>query len=292
MAVPASNRHEPRRDGRRDDTSAGQGRSDDATPASATTAGLTATEFASAVTAISSAFGDPTRRDVFLQVHESGEGVTAAEVAARFRLHVNVARHHLDKLAAGGYVEAVVDRAPGSGAGRPSKRYRAATPELPAPLPIRHDAVVLELLNRSLALLPPEQAEALAEQVGEEHGRALAASMGDLADAQRSIRAALHLVADAMTAHGFDARVDPKPGELRIVAGHCPFGGAPIAHPILCAVDRGMVKGMLAALYGESSPHLESSQLDGSDTCTTKVEVGHVGAGGAGASTHPPDPPA
>ena len=62
-------------------------------------------DFASAVTAISAAFGDPTRRDIYLYAHSCAEGVTATETAEHFELHPNVARHHLDKLASGGYVE-------------------------------------------------------------------------------------------------------------------------------------------------------------------------------------------
>ena len=45
-----------------------------------------------------------------------------------FELHPNVARHHLDKLAGGGYLEVAIDRGAGGGAGRPSKRYRASAP--------------------------------------------------------------------------------------------------------------------------------------------------------------------
>ncbi|MPY95731.1 MAG: helix-turn-helix domain-containing protein [Acidimicrobiia bacterium] len=264
MATRARNRH----GARGMDSEAGQPVPGQPTPP------LSATEFASAVTAISSAFGDPTRRDVFLLVHESEAGVTAAEVAERFGLHVNVARHHLDKLAAGGYVEVVVDRIRGSGAGRPSKRYRATAAELAAPMPIRHDVVLIQLLKRALELLPREQAEELAEEVGSDYGRAMASAMGDVAESQRSFRAALHMVADAMTAHGFDARVDGSGrDELKIVAEHCPYGGAEVIHPVLCAVDRGMVKGMLAALYGDSSPRLESSLLSGFDACTTAVDT-------------------
>ncbi len=84
---------------------------------------LSAGEFAAAVSAISSAFGDPTRRDIYLWIRESGRGVTVAEVAERFELHPNVARHHLDKLVAGGYVEAGTATPNGAKAGRPSKRY-------------------------------------------------------------------------------------------------------------------------------------------------------------------------
>jgi hypothetical protein len=50
---------------------------------------LNPTDFASAVSAITSAFGDPTRREIFLFAHESEQGVTASEVAQRFELHAN-----------------------------------------------------------------------------------------------------------------------------------------------------------------------------------------------------------
>ena len=71
---------------------------------------MTSTEFSSAVTAITSAFGDPTRREIYLFVHQRPEGVTAGEVAERFALHANVARHHLDKLTAGGASTDELDR--------------------------------------------------------------------------------------------------------------------------------------------------------------------------------------
>ncbi len=246
-------------------------------------AALNPTEFASAVTAISSAFGDPSRRDIFLFLHEVGDGATAAEVAERFGLHVNVARHHLDKLAAGGYAEVVVARGHRSGAGRPSKRYRPTEPQLSPQVPVRHDVVLVNLLKRALALLPRETAEALAEEVGAEYGQAMAAAMGDAAETQRSFRAALHAVADAMTAHGFAAHVGGEVSgarvagegtplnQLRIVAEHCPFGGAEVVHPVICAVDRGMIRGMMGALYGDNLPTAGSSMLQGDDACEFEV---------------------
>jgi len=230
---------------------------------------LSPTEFASAVTAIASAFGDPTRRDIFLFAHEEPEGVTASAVAERFDLHVNVARHHLDKLAAGGYLEVATER-PSGGAGRPSKRYRATEPEVTLDVNVRHDDVLVTLLGRALESLPPGRAQALAEEVGEEYGRTMAASMGAEA-AQRSFRAALHAVADALTAHGFAARAEKHGDELRIVSEHCPFGGAAVEHPVICAVDRGMVKGMLGAIYGETSPVTEASRSTGDEICVTAV---------------------
>jgi predicted ArsR family transcriptional regulator len=232
---------------------------------------LSPTEFASAVTAIASAFGDPTRRDIFLHVHERPDGVTASEVAERFELHANVARHHLDKLAAGGYLEVGVERAGGGGAGRPSKRYRATEHEMSLDINVRHDDVLVTLLGRALEALPPETAQLLAEEVGEEYGRAMASALGGDASAPRSFRTALHAVADALTAHGFAAHAEKHGNELRIVSEHCPFGGAAVEHPVICAVDRGMVKGMLGALYGDTSPVTESSRPTGDEICVTAV---------------------
>jgi predicted ArsR family transcriptional regulator len=236
---------------------------------------LTPTEFASAVTAITSAFGDPTRRAVYLFAHESPEGVTAAETAEQFALHPNVARHHLDKLASGGYLEVSLERAANSGAGRPSKRYRATDASVTIELPVRHDDVLVTLLGRAPALLPRDTAEQMAEEVGIEFGRAMARSLGDRADrtgdTQRSFRAALHAVANALTAHGFAAHAESRDGKLRIVSEHCPFGDAAIEHPVICAVDRGMVKGMLTALVGENSTDLQSSLPMGDRVCITNV---------------------
>jgi predicted ArsR family transcriptional regulator len=233
---------------------------------------LTPTEFASAVTAITSAFGDPTRREIYLYVHEQAEGATASEVAEQFALHANVARHHLDKLAGGGYVEVAVERAAKSGAGRPSKRYRVTAPDMALELPVRHDDVLVTLLGRALAMLPREQAEAMAEEVGLEYGKAMATAMAPGSEGHRSFQTALHAVADALTAHGFAAHAEKHGDELRIVAEHCPFGGAAVEHPVICAVDRGMVKGMLATLYGAATAETEMSLPMGDDHCITAIQ--------------------
>ncbi|HET6954196.1 MAG TPA: helix-turn-helix domain-containing protein [Acidimicrobiales bacterium] len=237
---------------------------------------LSPTDFASAVTAITSAFGDPTRREIYLFVHENDAGVTAGEVAERFDLHPNVARHHLDKLVAGAYVEVSAARPPGGGgAGRPSKRYRVVASDISLDLPLRHDDVLVELLGRALAELGHDRAEALAEAVGIDYGAAMAASMGPGSDRHRSFQSALHAVADALTAHGFAAHAERHGQQLRIVSEHCPFGGAAIEHPVICAVDRGMVKGMLSALYGHDTLTETALSLPkGAEHCVTSVQGG------------------
>lgn len=229
--------------------------------------------FAAAVTAVTSAFGDPTRREIYLFVRSS-PGTTASEVAARFSLHPNVARHHLERLASGGYVEVTMERAAGNGAGRPSKRFRASGNDLTLDFLTRRDDLLVLLLQEALQLLGPDAAEAMAERVGEEYGRTLAGQMSP-GDTQRSLRTAMHAIADTLTAHGFAAHAEDQGTSTAVVASNCPFGDAASQHPVLCAVDRGMVKGLLAGLCGEAGGVvpvvLSSSRARGDDACAAVV---------------------
>ncbi len=230
---------------------------------------LNPTEFANLVNAITSAFGDPTRRDIYLLVHEHPDGLTASEVADATGLHANVARHHLDKLVGGNYVE--VTQRPSAKAGRPAKVYRAAEPGLHLEFDVGHDDILVTLLGKALSRLGDEAAAELAEEVGLQFGRQMASSMGGSPDGQRSFRSALHVVADALSAHGFSAHAERHGEELRIVSGHCPFGDVAIEHPVICAVDRGMVKGLLGSLYGETTVALSASVAQGDDECVADV---------------------
>jgi predicted ArsR family transcriptional regulator len=222
--------------------------------------------FSAAVAAVTSAFGDATRRHIYLFTREV-DGATAGEVARKFALHPNVARHHLDKLAAGGYLDVTLDHA-APGAGRPSKRYRPSTRETTVPMPPSPNELVINLLVRALAALDPAVADDLAEEVGEEYGRSLAAQMAP-GESQRSMRTAMSAVVDALTAHGFAARAESDHATTWVIREHCPFGEVVLEHPVLCAVDRGMVKGLLAGLCGDEVPVQLSSRALGDESCSS-----------------------
>jgi predicted ArsR family transcriptional regulator len=235
---------------------------------------MSGSEFSAVVAAVTSAFGDPTRRQVYLFVRDSSSGVTASQVAQRFSLHPNVARHHLDKLAAGGYLEVFSARPQISGAGRPSKRYRASGPAPVLEPSKRGEDLLLALLAGALEMLPQEDAEQMAEQVGFAYGSKLAGSMA-VGEGQRSFRSALRAVADALTAHGFAAHAEARGRSLTLVKEACPFFDAAQQHPVICAVDRGMVRGMLSALYGGATgPTESSSRAMGDESCTTCLSAG------------------
>jgi predicted ArsR family transcriptional regulator len=231
---------------------------------------LDANLFAGYVSAVTSAFGDPTRREIYLFARGPSEGVTAADVAARFHLHPNVARHHLDKLAAGGYLDVALTRP--ETAGRPSKRYRAVAPLQPLDFTPRRDDLVATLLVRTIERLDPAEASALAEDVGFEYGQSLAARMAPIEGQRSSVKAAMAAVADALTAHGFAAHTGTLAGALTIVAEACPFGISAQRFPhVMCAIDRGMVRGMLSGLYGETQPEQAETRPSGAAHCVTRV---------------------
>ena len=128
-------------------------------------------------------------------------------------------------------------------------------------LPARHDDLLVTLLGRrARRCSAPTQAEAMAEEVGFEYGRCARGAgwtpgrRPPLVPAPRS-----HAVADALTAHGFAAHAEAR-GER---APHRRPSTARSAGPrasthVICAVDRGMIRGMLAGLYGETSPRVRA----------------------------------
>jgi predicted ArsR family transcriptional regulator len=232
----------------------------------ATAVAPTGEEFSAAVTAATTMFGDPTRRRIYLFARENPRGVTASQAAEHTNLHPNVARHHLDKLAAGGYLDVVADVTEGR-SGRPSKRYRSTGKPIDLEFPARRHDLIVSLLSKALELLPDDVASAMAEEVGQHYGRELAMQLNP-GDRQRSMRSALHTVADALTAHGFAAHTEAREGSMSIVRDHCPFGDLSASHPVICAVDRGMVRGMLAELYGETSQTaFIAMRTQGDDSC-------------------------
>jgi predicted ArsR family transcriptional regulator len=87
----------------------------------------------------------------------------------------------------------------------------------------------------------------------------------------------MQAVADALTAHGFAAHAEGRNDHLRIINNHCPFGEVATEHPVICAVDRGMVRGMLGELYdaeaegGLGDVTTESSFAKGDTFCSTAV---------------------
>ena len=239
--------------------------------------GLSADEFNSVVSAVTNAFGDPTRREIYLFVRDAGDGgVTAGEVAERFDLHPNVARHHLEKLTGGGYLVVEIGRAPGDGQrprrGPPVEALprRSARRHARAPAQARRPARGSARDARSTRSGPSRPRRSPTRSASSTG----ASSRRGWTRPRVTVRCAPRSAPSPTRSPRTGSPRTPKhaAGSLAIVSECCPFGETAQRYPhVVCALDRGMIRGMLAGLYGETSPRFEASRPDGDDHCVARV---------------------
>ena len=219
--------------------------------------------FTATVTSLAHSFGDNTRRKIYLYLREH-PGATATELAEHCHVHPNVVRHHLEKLTEAGYV--TFENVPKATVGRPAKGYRVCDTDVVMEGSLRRDALLVALLEMALERLGPEAAETLAHDVGFQYGKDIALA-GPPAETQPTIRHAMTSIANVLTAHGFAARVEDNENVQSVVSDNCPFGSAAQTHPVLCAVDRGLITGMLDGVGARSAQVTLTSRARGDDDC-------------------------
>ncbi|MGA9598040.1 MAG: helix-turn-helix domain-containing protein [Acidimicrobiia bacterium] len=219
---------------------------------------------------LAATLGDATRRGIYITVRESIEPVTAAQIADLFHIHVNVARHHLDRLVSDGYLQVTTlqrTERRGPGAGRPAKYYETTAKEISVQFPLRRYDLLAELLARMVERLAPDTAGELAEDIGREYGRELAAEVGLARDS--GFETAVQAVARVMLGVGFGSEADTA--ERRIVTSFCPFGATASKHPeLVCKLDQGIVAGLLESANAAGTPVVTPHVHPGGD-CLTEI---------------------
>ena len=136
------------------------------------------------------------------------------------------------------------------GAGRPSKRFFPAGDDPTIEFLTRRDDLLVPCCGRRSSCSGPSRPSGWRPRSARTTGGRWPTRMAP-GDGQRSVRAAMHAIAETLTAHGFAAHAEDHGDATAVVAEQCPFGDAATEHPVLCAVDRGMVKGLLSGLCGE-----------------------------------------
>lgn len=224
----------------------------------------------SAISDLTASLGDPTRRAIYIAVRESAEPMTTSKVAGLFDIHPNVARHHLDRLAADGYLQVSHQRRSGGpGAGRPAKTYEPTNKEVSVHFAPRRFEMLTDMLFQVLEEVSPPDVAKVAEKVGRAYGAKLADEIGG--KDEPGYDEAIQAVASAMTGLGFS--VDPDVEGQRLLTSHCPFGETATSHPeVICSLDRGIVAGLFGALSMPCNPVvIPHTRLD--DECVTEVPV-------------------
>lgn len=219
---------------------------------------------------LAATLGDATRRGIYITVRESLEPATAGQISELFEIHTNVARHHLDRLVADGYLQVTRRRRSerqGPGAGRPAKHYETTQKEISVQFPARRYDLLAELLARVVERIAPDSAADVAEEIGREYGRELAAEVGLSKDS--GFGTAVNAVAKVMMGVGFDTEANME--DRQIVTRFCPFGETASKHPeIVCKLDQGLVSGLLESVDEPGipvvTPHHQSD-----DDCLTEI---------------------
>lgn len=180
-----------------------------------------------------------TRARILAMLRDLGAATAATDVAERLGTHPNTARFHLEALAAAGLAERV--REDRSVPGRPRVRYVAsAVPTRAAPP--RSYRLLAEILAAHLATQPDPEGAATA--AGAAYGRAAVQRAGGPAD-----QSGVVAVVDGLGAMGFESRAVEVPTGVRIDVTSCPFLEVATGHlPVVCAVHRGLMEGLLGEL--------------------------------------------
>src|SRR5438034_1988488 len=194
--------------------------------------------------------GNSELRETLLFARSHPLPVTADEVAAAHRIHRNVARSRLERLAEAGLLVPSFERRTGRtgpGAGRPAKIYRVA-PEL----------IAIEFPERRYEQLIGLLVDALPERARRERLHEIGVAFGqDFAGEARlrsakTFRTALSRVSTALGGLGYQASVAEVSGERAVITpATCPLRPLIRAHPGLATLDRGMWAALVArALEG------------------------------------------
>ncbi len=201
--------------------------------------------------------GDRELRETLVFARAQSQPVTADDVAATQRVHRNVARGRLERLAQAGFLISSFERRTGRtgpGAGRPAKTYRVA-PELTAiEFPKRRYE---QLIGLVVEALPERARHKRLNEIGIAFGRELA-SEARLRSA-KTLRTALDRVCAALRGLGYQASVAEVSGERALITtATCPLRPLVRAHPRLATLDRGMWSALVArALEGTDTDQID-----------------------------------
>ncbi len=191
---------------------------------------------------------EPVRRALYAYVSGRGAPVSRDQAARAIRVSRALAAFHLDKLVAGGLLEASYRRLSGRrgpGAGRPAKLYRRASRQLELSLPPRRYELAARLFAESLAGAPgPVTVGALrdaARRFGGRLGQAARRHAGPRPSRARLLASAERV----LHAHGFEPVRDGSVIRLR----NCPFDALARDHrALVCGMNLSLMEGVVSGL--------------------------------------------
>lgn len=173
----------------------------------------------------------PTRAEVLHHLRETGDGESAATVAAALGLHANTTRFHLDALTEQGLVLRETEQR--MSPGRPRVLYRARDGHRPD----RYQDLAAAMVRHFAG--PMDARATLARQAGRAWGDELRAESVREDPAQPAIERVLACMAGL----GYDPSLE---GDSLMVLRPCPFAEVAGEDPeVVCQLHLGLIRGLL-----------------------------------------------
>jgi predicted ArsR family transcriptional regulator len=199
--------------------------------------------------------------------------VTRDEVSAGLSMTRSLAAFHLDKLADAGLLSTSfrrpADRAPGPGAGRPSKLYGVSDLEISVSIPPRRYDIAGRIMARAIAGFNgrSDGPAAAARRIAREDG--LGVGQQYTATGRKSKKKLLSTVKDALTSCGYEPRIN----DSMVVLSNCPYHAlVDVAPRFVCELNQSFVGGVLTGLGGDGVVEAElCGPMDGN--CCVRIRA-------------------
>jgi predicted ArsR family transcriptional regulator len=193
---------------------------------------------------------EPVRRDLYDWVVSQGRPVGREEAARALGITRPLATFHLDRLAAGGLLQASYQRLTGRvgpGAGRPARVYQRSAEDFSVSLPERRYERAAELFASAL--------EQLGDGAPPDALRRAAASLGTEMGTRSRRRAPERRLLSALQEGGYEPVTDAT-GTIRL--RNCPFHALVADHrALVCGTNLAMAEGIVRGAGASLEPLLD-----------------------------------
>lgn len=206
---------------------------------------------------------DPTRLKIYRSIIAAGGSpVTVAGIAAEFDLHPNVARLHLEKMAASGLLESEIFKT--ASGGRPGRRYTIGS-VVTSQYPPR-DYQLLASIALS-ALESGSKPENVARRRGREEGKR-AVEAGGLLSGNTNLEQKIASFGNLVDEQGLFANVTRLDKEkLQVEVFNCVFRELSPGQKLVCNLHHNLIRGVSESFFGNVRVTCKSGIAKGESSC-------------------------
>ncbi|MED3660737.1 helix-turn-helix domain-containing protein [Ureibacillus sp. FSL K6-8385] len=225
---------------------------------------------------ITSTLADETRFQIYEYMLQQKKTFTVQDIADKFKIHPNVARLHLTKLAEINLITA--DFLKSGKGGRPGRIYKVSEQGVELSFPKREDKHLIKWAIELVYELGPEALEK-AKKISYEDGFKEMRNRLAKMNSPINFEEKLEILSEAALLIGYIPKVvDTEKGKKVILTIYnCPFRSQIAEHSdIICDLHQSYIKGQIDALFEENSFVQFESMIHDCEFCKYEIDVPNV----------------